>query len=99
MIDNHVVVDMVVGRYPRTISARTSILLNKHNAVAASCHINPIAIHIDVPGVLDLNLSPPQPAPQVTVPIANEGVVADYRVIADLMLNADVSVMYDEVVV
>ena len=98
MIDDDVVVDMIAGRYPRTISARTSILLNKHNAVAASCHVNPIAIHIDVPGVLDLNLSPPQPAPLVPVPIANEGVVADYRVVADLMGYADVSVMYDEIV-
>ena len=72
--------------------------MNEDDAVTASCHVNPIAIHIDVPGVLDLNSQLPTTSPRVPVSIANEGVVADYRVVADLMGYADVSVMYDEIV-
>ena len=72
--------------------------MNKDDAVATSRHVNPIAIDVDVPGVLDLNFIPPPPTARIPGPIADEGVVADYRVIADLMADTDPGVMHDDIV-
>src|SRR5262245_57684659 len=87
------------GNVIRTCSSplrRGTVLLNERDAVAAAGHVDPVAIGFDITGVLDRNLPPPQPP--LALPVAHEHVVADDRVVADLVLDAAGRVMHDDIV-
>src|SRR5262245_49548213 len=56
----------------------------------STCHIHFVAIDVYVVGILDFDLSSPQPT-KFTEPfgsIANKDVITNNRVLADFMLNA-----------
>ena len=92
--DNNVVVDAVISGEVWPISTGTAILLNEADAIA-SCHVNLIAIHLDVVGILDLNLITPHPAALVSRVVHNN-IVADDRVVTDFMRYPDAGVIdYD----
>ena len=95
MIHDDVVMDLVAGGRVSAVRARTSVLLNQDDTVTASGHVDPVAIDLHVLGVLDIDLAAPTPSARVTVPIPDERVVADDRVVTDLVADAIDRVMDD----
>ena len=98
MIHDGVVMDLVAGGRVSTERARTSVLLNQDDTVTASGHLDPVAIDLHVLGILDIDLGAPTPSARVTVPIPDERVVADDRVVTDLVADAIDRVMDDNIV-
>src|SRR5262245_49751778 len=105
MIDYDVVMDLVAGGRVRTVRARTSVLLNHDDTVTASGHVDPVAIDLHVLGILNIDFAAPTPSARyhrtvrlrdgVKIPISDERVVADDRVVTDLVADAIIRVMDD----
>src|SRR5262245_5904330 len=90
--------DIVAGGCPGAIRPGTAVLLNETDAVTTASHVDPIAIDFDIAGILDQDLITPQPDMPTIMSVAYENVVADDRVVADLMAYAGVRITDDNVV-
>ena len=98
VIDDDVVMDLIAGGRVSTERARTSVLLNHDDTVTASGHLDPVAIDLHILGVLNLDFISPPPTARIIGPISDESVVADDRLIADLMADTAHAVMNDKIV-